>query len=82
MALTFTTVDIALTPEGPIVFEVSAFGGYSGALKGCGIDAAALVADHVVAEVSAMKLSDDSDEQPRFEPLQAHAPFRRCAPGM
>lgn len=50
--LTFTTVDIALTPDGPIVFEVSAFGGYSGAQKGCGIDAAALVADHVVAEVS------------------------------
>lgn len=50
--LTFTTVDIALTPEGPIVFEVSAFGGYSGAQKGCDIDAAALVADHVLAEVS------------------------------
>ncbi len=50
--LTFTTVDIALTPDGPIVFEVSAFGGYSGALKGCGIDAAALVADHVLAEVA------------------------------
>lgn len=50
--LTFTTVDIALTPDGPIVFEVSAFGGYSGAQKGCGIDAAGLVADHVVNEVS------------------------------
>lgn len=51
--LTFTTVDVALTPDGPIVFEVSAFGGYSGALKGCGVDAAALVADHVVKELSA-----------------------------
>ncbi|ANT62470.1 glutathione synthase [Salipiger sp. CCB-MM3] len=51
--LTFTTVDIALTPDGPIVFEVSAFGGYSGAQKGCGIDAAALVAEHVIKEVSA-----------------------------
>lgn len=51
--LTFTTVDIALTPSGPIVFEVSAFGGYSGALKGCGIDAAARVADHVIKEISA-----------------------------
>lgn len=51
--LTFTTVDVALTPDGPIVFEVSAFGGYSGALKGCGIDAAALVADHVLKEVRA-----------------------------
>ncbi|ARE39736.1 Ribosomal protein S6 glutaminyl transferase [Rhodovulum sp. P5] len=51
--LTFTTVDIALTPAGPIVFEVSAFGGYRGALEGCGIDAAGLVADHVLKEVSA-----------------------------
>ncbi len=51
--LTFTTVDIALTPDGPIVFEVSAFGGYSGAQKGCGIDAAGLVADHVLKQVSA-----------------------------
>lgn len=50
--LTFTTVDIALTPDGPIVFEVSAFGGYSGAQKGCGIDAAALVADHVLRTLS------------------------------
>ncbi|KUF09989.1 GAK system ATP-grasp enzyme [Pseudoponticoccus marisrubri] len=50
--LTFTTVDIALTPDGPIVFEVSAFGGYSGAQKGCGIDAAALVANHVLTQVS------------------------------
>lgn len=50
--LTFTTVDIALTPTGPIVFEVSAFGGYSGAQKGCDIDAAALVADHVLAALS------------------------------
>lgn len=50
--LTFTTVDIALTPTGPIVFEVSAFGGYRGLLEGCGKDAAALVADHVLSEVS------------------------------
>ena len=51
--LTFTTVDIALTPDGPIVFEVSAFGGYRGALDGCGIDASVLVADHVLGEVRA-----------------------------
>lgn len=51
--LTFTTVDIALTPDGPIVFEVSAFGGYRGALEGCGIDAAALVAEHVHQAVTA-----------------------------
>ncbi|MGR3805731.1 GAK system ATP-grasp enzyme [Marinibacterium profundimaris] len=50
--LTFTTVDIALTPDGPIVFEVSAFGGYRGALDGCGIDASALVAEHVLRRVA------------------------------
>ncbi|NIZ13657.1 GAK system ATP-grasp enzyme [Phaeobacter sp. HF9A] len=47
--LSFTTVDIALTETGPIVFEVSAFGGYRGVKEGCGLDAAALVADHVLA---------------------------------
>ena len=36
----FTTVDVALTDDGPIVFEVSAFGGFRGALEGAGIDAA------------------------------------------
>ncbi|SOH92222.1 ribosomal protein S6--L-glutamate ligase [Monaibacterium marinum] len=51
--LTFTTVDVALTPTGPIVFEVSAFGGYRGALQGCGIDASTLVSDHVLRKVSA-----------------------------
>jgi len=33
-------VDIALTDEGPVVFEVSAFGGFKGALDGCNLDAA------------------------------------------
>ncbi len=51
--LTFTTVDVALTSEGPIVFEVSAFGGYRGVKEGCGLDAAALVSDHVISEVVA-----------------------------
>ena len=49
--LSFTTVDIALTDEGPVVFEVSAFGGFSGALKGCGLDAAGALCDHVLAEL-------------------------------
>jgi ribosomal protein S6--L-glutamate ligase len=51
--LSFTTVDIALTDEGPVVFEVSAFGGFSGALKGCGIDAAEKLCGHVLAELEA-----------------------------
>ena len=50
--LSFTTVDVALTDEGPIVFEVSAFGGYRGVKEGCGLDAAALVAEHVIAEIA------------------------------
>ena len=50
--LDFTTVDVALTDNGPIVFEVSAFGGYRGAKEGCGVDAAAALADHVIAKVT------------------------------
>ncbi|MES0880829.1 GAK system ATP-grasp enzyme [Roseibium sp. SCP14] len=48
--LDFTTVDVALTDTGPIIFEVSAFGGFRGAKEGCGLDAAAAVADHVIAK--------------------------------
>lgn len=51
--LSFTTVDIALTNEGPVVFEVSAFGGFSGAQKGCGIDAAEKLCDYVLSELEA-----------------------------
>lgn len=49
--LTFTTVDIALTADGPIVFEVSAFGGYRGVRDGCGLDAAARVAGHIIEDL-------------------------------
>ena len=48
----FTTVDVADTPDGPIVFEVSAFGGFKGAKEGIGIDAASLYADYVLKELS------------------------------
>ncbi|CUH64757.1 Alpha-aminoadipate--LysW ligase LysX [Thalassovita gelatinovora] len=51
--LSFTTVDVAMTADGPIVFEVSAFGGFRGARDGCGLDAAALLAQHVLKEVAA-----------------------------
>ena len=47
----FTTVDVAETADGPIVFEVSAFGGFRGALEGAGIDAAATYADYAIARV-------------------------------
>ena len=44
----FTTVDVAETADGPIVFEVSAFGGFRGALEGAGIDAAGAYTEHVI----------------------------------
>ena len=47
----FTTVDVAETESGPIVFEVSAFGGFRGALDGAGIDAAKLYTDYVISEL-------------------------------
>ena len=47
----FTTVDVAETDEGPIVFEVSAFGGFRGAKEGMGVDAASLYVEHVVKEL-------------------------------
>jgi len=49
----FTTVDVAETGEGPIVFEVSAFGGFRGALEGIGINAAALYTEHVLRQLTA-----------------------------
>jgi ribosomal protein S6--L-glutamate ligase len=48
----FTTVDVAETAEGPIVFEVSAFGGFRGALEGIGIDAAGLYTEHVLRQLA------------------------------
>jgi tetrahydromethanopterin:alpha-L-glutamate ligase len=47
----FTTVDVAETPAGPIVFEVSAFGGFRGAHEGIGLDAAGLYVDYVLQEL-------------------------------
>ena len=49
--MSFTTVDIALTEQGPVVFEVSAFGGFKGALEGCGVDAAQAYANYALAQV-------------------------------
>ena len=49
----FTTVDVAETRDGPIVFEVSAFGGFRGALEGMGIDAAGLYTEHVLRQLTA-----------------------------
>ncbi len=49
--LDFTTVDVAITPEGPVVFEVSAFGGFRGLWEGSGLDAAEKYTDYVVARM-------------------------------
>lgn len=51
-AMDFTTVDVAETAAGPIVFEVSAFGGFRGALEGAGIDAAAAYSDYALARLA------------------------------
>ncbi|EXJ09801.1 GAK system ATP-grasp enzyme [Nitrincola nitratireducens] len=51
--LDFATVDIAMTPEGPVVFEVSTLGGFKGAKMGCGIDVASIYADYAIQELSA-----------------------------
>ncbi len=47
----FTTVDVAITESGPVVFEVSAFGGFRGAKEGIGIDAAGRYADYVISRL-------------------------------
>jgi ribosomal protein S6--L-glutamate ligase len=50
--LDFTTVDVAETDQGPVVFEVSAFGGFHGARKGIGIDIPKRYVDYVMKELS------------------------------
>jgi tetrahydromethanopterin:alpha-L-glutamate ligase len=46
--LDFTCVDVVETPDGPKVFEVSAFGGFRGLLDACEIDAAARYVEHAL----------------------------------
>ncbi len=50
--LEFTCVDVAETPDGPVVWEVSAFGGFHGLLDGCGIDAAERYVEHVLGRIA------------------------------
>lgn len=50
--LDFTCVDVAETQEmGPIVFEVSAFGGYRGLFESAGIDASDRLTDFVLSSM-------------------------------
>jgi ribosomal protein S6--L-glutamate ligase len=49
--LDFTCVDVAITDDGPYVFEVSAFGGFRGIQETSGIDAAARYVDYVMERI-------------------------------
>lgn len=49
--LDFTTVDVAETESGPVVFEVSAFGGFRGLKEACGLNIAEQYAKHVITEL-------------------------------
>lgn len=49
--LDFTCVDVVETDEGPMVFEVSAFGGFRGLLEANGIDAAERYANYVIGKL-------------------------------
>ncbi|NCC23645.1 MAG: GAK system ATP-grasp enzyme [Deltaproteobacteria bacterium] len=51
--LEFTCVDVVETSRGPMVFEVSAFGGFRGILEARGLDAAELYAKHVLGRLGA-----------------------------
>lgn len=48
----FTTVDVAESEIGPIVFEVSAFGGFRGCKEGLNLDAAGQYVDYAIAQVA------------------------------
>lgn len=49
--LDFTCVDVAITEDGPYVFEVSVFGGFRGIQETSGIDAAARYVDYVMEKI-------------------------------
>lgn len=48
--LDFTCVDVAITEDGPYIFEVSAFGGFRGIQAACALDAASLYAKYVIGK--------------------------------
>ncbi|MFP4167766.1 MAG: GAK system ATP-grasp enzyme [Desulfonatronovibrionaceae bacterium] len=49
--LDFTCVDVVETANGPVVFEVSAFGGFRGIQDACGLDAAELYVNYVLEKL-------------------------------
>jgi ribosomal protein S6--L-glutamate ligase len=58
--LDFTGVDVVETEQGPMVFEVSAFGGFSGLRDGCKLDAAARYADYAIERCRRRKAAKGS----------------------
>lgn len=49
--LDFTCVDVAMTDDGPFIFEVSAFGGFRGIAETSGMDAAKLYAEYAINQI-------------------------------
>jgi tetrahydromethanopterin:alpha-L-glutamate ligase len=49
--MAFTCVDVVETPDGPLVYEVSAFGGFRGLLEANGIDMAERYAQYVLERI-------------------------------
>jgi len=49
--LDYTCVDIAETEKGPVVFEVSAFGGFKGLFTAYGINAGDMLVEHVLKRI-------------------------------
>jgi ribosomal protein S6--L-glutamate ligase len=49
--LAFTCVDVAVTGNGPVVFEVSAFGGFRGVEETTTLNPAALLTEHLLARM-------------------------------
>ena len=50
--MAFTCVDVVETPDGPLIYEVSAFGGFRGLRDACNIDAASRYVDWVLEEIA------------------------------
>lgn len=50
--LDFTSVDVVETPDGPVVFEVSAFGGFKGMKVARGMDGAKRYVDYVLSKLA------------------------------
>jgi len=58
--LDFTCVDVAETREaGPVIFEVSAFGGYRGLFESAGIDASDMLTDYAIERLSVASIASD-----------------------